>query len=148
MEDNDTLTHDTRTISTVFKNFFSRQVESLLIKLPNLPDKYNLESVINYYYSSFTIAYDFCLIKTSENKVLKIISKIEISNAVIDRLSGRFLRDTVEILSRPIEEICNLSIYRGVFLDACKVAKLKAISDFNWTRTQNHLVFKRTFRPV
>ena len=42
--------------------------ESLLIKLLNPPDKYNLESVINYY-SSFRIADDFCLNITSENKI-------------------------------------------------------------------------------
>ena len=90
MEDNDTLTYDTRSISKVFKNF-SSLAESLLIKLLNPPDKYNLESVINYY-SSFTIADDFSLNKTSENKVLKIILKIEISKAAgIDKLSGRFL---------------------------------------------------------
>ena len=55
-----------------FKNLFSNLAESLLIKLPNPPDKYNLEFVINYYFS-FTIADDFSLNKTSENKVLKII---------------------------------------------------------------------------
>ena len=92
IEDNDTLTYDTHSISTVFKNFFSSLAESLLIKLPNPPDKYNLESVINYY-SSFTITADFCLNKTSENKVLKIILKIEISKAAgIDRCSRRFLQ--------------------------------------------------------
>ena len=47
----------------------SSLAESLLIKLPNPPDKYNLESVVNYY-SIFTIGDDFCLNKTSENKVL------------------------------------------------------------------------------
>ena len=71
MEDNDTLTYDTRSISKVFKNFSSLP-ESLLIKLSNPLDKYNLESVINYN-SSFTITDDFSLKKTSENKVLKII---------------------------------------------------------------------------
>ena len=88
MEDNDTLTYDTRSISKVFKNLFSSSAKSLLVKLPNPPDKYNLESVINYY-SSFAIADDFSLNKTSENKVLKIILKIEISKAAgIDKLSG------------------------------------------------------------
>ena len=67
MEDNDTVTYDTRSISTVFKNFFSNLPESLLPKLPNPPDKYNLKSAINYY-SSFTVTDDFCLNKTSENK--------------------------------------------------------------------------------
>ena len=114
MQDNDTLSYDTRSISTVFKHFFSNLSESLLIKLP--PEKYNLESVINYY-SSFTITDDFCLNKTSEDKVLKKIWKIEISKAAsIDGRSGHFLQDRAEVLSRPISEICNLSISRGVFL--------------------------------
>ena len=70
MEDNDTLTYDTRSISTVSKNFLSSLAESLLIKLPIPPDRDNLESVINDY-SSFIIADDFCLNKNSENNVLK-----------------------------------------------------------------------------
>ena len=126
MKDNDTLTYDTRSISKVFKNF-SSLAESLLIKLLNPPDKYNLESVINYY-SIFTITDDFSLKKTSENKVLKIILKIEISKAAgIEKLSRQFLRDAAEMLSRPICEICNLLISRRVFPDACKIAKLKPI---------------------
>ena len=72
MKDNYTFTYDTRSISIVFKNLFSNLVESLLIKLPNPPDKYNLGSFINYY-SICTITDDFCLNKTSENKALKII---------------------------------------------------------------------------
>ena len=43
MQDNDTLTYDTLSIFTVFQNFFSSLAESLLIKLPNPLDKYNLE---------------------------------------------------------------------------------------------------------
>ena len=70
MEYSDTLTYDTCTISTVFKNFFSSLAESLPTKLLNPPEMYDLESVINYY-SSFTITDYFCLNKTSENKVLK-----------------------------------------------------------------------------
>ena len=64
MEDNDTLTLDTRSIPTVFKNFFSSLAKSFLIKFQNPLDKYNLESVINHY-SSFTIADNFCLNQTS-----------------------------------------------------------------------------------
>ena len=58
----------------------------------------------------------------------KMNGKIEISKAAgIDKLSGRFLKDGTEILSKPISEICNLSISHGIFPDACKVAKLKPI---------------------
>ena len=59
-------------MSTVFKNFFSNLVESLLSKLPNPPDKYKLKSNKNYY-SSFIVTDDFCLNNTSEDKILQII---------------------------------------------------------------------------
>ena len=124
MKDNNTLTYDTHSISTVFKSFFSNLARYLHTILPNPQDKYNLESDINY--SRFTLTDDFCLNKTSENKVIKIIQKIEISMATgIDRLSGHFLQDEAGFLSRPISEICNLSISHGVFLDASKDVKLK-----------------------
>ena len=70
----------------------------------------------------------FCLNKTSEKNVLQINKKIEISKAAgMDKLSGQFLRDAAEILSRPICKICNLSVSRGVFPDVCKITKLKPI---------------------
>ena len=47
--------------------------------------------------------------------------------AGIDKLSGRFLKDGADILAKPVSSLCNLSISRGVFPSACKVAKLKPI---------------------
>ena len=70
----------------------------------------------------------FQIKSTSEEKVFKIIEKIEISKAAgIDKLSGKFLKDGTEILSKLISEICNLSISHGIFPNAYKVAKLKPI---------------------
>ena len=43
----------------------------------------------------------------------------------VDSPSGCLLLDGVEVLSKPITEICNSSISHGVFPDACKAAKLK-----------------------
>ena len=54
IEQENSLTHGICSISKIFKNFFSNLAESLLIKLLNPPDKYNLKSVIQYY-SSFAI---------------------------------------------------------------------------------------------
>ena len=126
VEENDTLTYDTSSISKIFKNLFSNLAKSLLIKLLNSPDKYNLQSVIRYY-SSFTISDDFCLSNTSEEKVLKIMKNIENSKAAgVDKLSCWFLKDGPNILAKPISALCNLSISQGVFPNACKVAKLKS----------------------
>ena len=54
IKENDTLTYDTLSISKSFKKFFSNLAKSLLVKLPNPPGKYNLQSVIRCY-SSFTM---------------------------------------------------------------------------------------------
>ena len=53
------------------ENFFSNLAEFLLMKLPNHPDKYNLQSVSRYY-SRFTISDDFCLNNISDKKFLEI----------------------------------------------------------------------------
>ena len=122
IEENDTLTYDKRSISKI-----SNLAESLLIKLPNPPDKCNLQSVIRYF-SSFMISDNFCLNNTSEEKVLKIMTNIESPKADwVDRISGRFLKDGANILAKPISALCNLSIPQEVFPNACKVAKLKLI---------------------
>ena len=53
----------------------------------------------------------FHMKSTPEEKVFQIIENTEPSKAAgIDKLSGRFLKDGTEILSKPISEICNISI--------------------------------------
>ena len=88
IEESNTWTPDTRSISKIFKNFFSNLAESLLIKLPKPSDKYNLKSVIQYY--SFAITAEFCLVGTTEKQVLKIMQDIKSSKVGVDKLSGRF----------------------------------------------------------
>ena len=127
IEQDNTLTYDTRSISKIFKKCFSNLAESFLVKLPKAPDKYNLKSVIQYY-PSFAITADFCLVSTTEKQVLKIMQDIKSSKAAgIDNLSGKFLKDGADVLAKPVSALCNLSISRGVFPSACKVAKLKPI---------------------
>ena len=102
------LTYDIKTISKVFKDFFSNLVESFLIKLPHPSNKYNLESVF-LHYSNFAFPKVLHLkyfSSTSEEKVFKILENVEISEAAgISKLPGRFLKDGAEILSKPINEI-------------------------------------------
>ena len=120
-EENDTLIYNTSSIVTIFKNLFSSLKDSLLMKLPKPPDKYNLQSVIRYY-SSFKISNDFCLNNTSEEKVMKIMTNIDSSKASgVDKLSQRFLKDGANILAKPISALCNLSISQQVFLNGFKV---------------------------
>ena len=65
---------------------------------------------------------------TTEIDIEKILRITNILNAAgIDNLSGRFLKDGSRVLSKPISELCNLSIKLGSFPDSCKIAKLKPI---------------------
>ena len=68
IEEIDTLTYDTRSISKMFRNFFPNLAKSVLIKLPNAPDKYNVQSIIRYY-STFTISDSLCLCNTFEESL-------------------------------------------------------------------------------
>ena len=53
---------------------------------------------------------------------------IDISKtAGIDKISGRFLRNGVNMLVKPITEICNTSISSGLFPRYCKITKLKLL---------------------
>ena len=131
IDDNKSLTYDIKTMSKVFKDFFSNLAKSFLDKLPDPSNKYNLESVF-FYYSDFAIPELFHIKSTSEEN-------IQISKASgIDKLPGRFLKDGAKILSKPISEICNLSISHGIFPNACKVAKLKPI--FKKGKKSTHLI--------
>ena len=63
-----------------------------------------------------------------EIDIEKILRSTNIRKAAgIDGLSGRFLKDGSRVLSKPISELCNLSIKLGSFLDPCKIAKLKSL---------------------
>ena len=102
IDDNKSLTYDIKTMSKVFKDFFSDLAKSFLDKLPDPSNKYNLESVF-LYYSNFAIPEFFHIKCTSEANLFKIMENIEISKASgIDKLPGRFLKDGAKILSKPI----------------------------------------------
>ena len=56
------------------------------------------------------------------------MTNIQSSKAAgVDKFSGRFLKDGVNILAKPISALCILSISQRVFPSACKFAKLKPI---------------------
>ena len=62
------------------------------------------------------------------NRHLKILRSTNVRKAAgIDDLSGRFLKDGSRVLSKPISELCNLSIKLGSFSDSCKILKLEPL---------------------
>ena len=66
----------------------------------------------------------FHLTYTTEIDIEKILKSTNIRKAAgIDNLSGRFLEDGSQVLSKPISELCNLYINLGSFPDSCKIKK-------------------------
>ena len=65
---------------------------------------------------------------TTEIDIEKVLRSTNFRKAAgIDDRSGRFLKDGSRVLSKPISELCNLSIKLGSFPDSCKIAKLKPL---------------------
>ena len=96
-------------------------------KLPTPPKRYTFNSVIQYY-RHFIQTDAFHLTYTTEIDIEKILRSTNIRKAAgIDDLSGRFLKDGSRVLSKPMSELCNLSIKLGSFPDSCKIAKLEAL---------------------
>ena len=90
--------------------------ENLVSKFPNPSNKYGVLSVAQYY-SHLRLTKKFGLLPTEKDYVLKILRDISTSKAAgIDRLPGRFLKDGVDVLAKPVTDICNLSISLNKFL--------------------------------
>ena len=93
----------------------------LLWNLPNSPNKFDTNSV-HQYYKNIELKDNFNLNLTTEKKVLEVLQFIDISKAAgIDKISGRFLKDGANILAKPITKICNIFISLGVFPRTAKL---------------------------
>ena len=104
-----------KSVAQTFAKFYSNLAESLLKNLPNSPNKFDINSV-HQYYKNIELKDNFNLNLTMEKKVLEVLQFIDISKAAgIDKISGRFLKDGANILAKPIAKICNISISSGLF---------------------------------
>ena len=96
----------------------------ILIKPTN---KYSTNIVIKYYEHMILGDY-FHLASVSEISILTILKATQVSKAAAtDNLSGRFLKDGTKVLSKPVSDICNLSITSEKFTDIRRVVKLKPL---------------------
>ena len=56
------------------------------------------------------------------------MKNVEVTKAGgIDQISGKFLKDGVRMLAKPISDLCNLSLTLRSFPDTCKIAKTKSL---------------------
>ena len=91
--------------------------------------RFGLNSVRQYY--GKILKYPESKIKfnvVSEETVLKLLHNLDENKAVgLDNRSGKFLKDKVTVLAKPISQMCNLSIKYSIFPSDCKIANLKPL---------------------
>ena len=96
-------------------------------KLSTPRNKYTFNSVIQYY--RYFIQTDaFHSTYTTKINIEKILGSTNIRKAVgVDDLARCFLKDNLQILLKPIRDLCNISMKLGRFPDSCKIGKLKPL---------------------
>ena len=117
---NNTMSFETKSILDVFKNYYSNLADSLLKKLQCPPNKYTLNSAIQY--DRYFIQTDVFYLKYSTEIYIKNLrSTNNRQAAVIGEMLGRFLRDGSQVLSESVSDLYNLSFRLGSFPDSCKI---------------------------
>ena len=85
-------------------------MKNLVKMLPKPASKYSINTVIKYY-KHMILVYYFHLVFVLENSSLTILKAAQVSKAAaICNLSRHFLKDVPKVLSKPINDLCNVSI--------------------------------------
>ena len=94
---------------SIFKSFFFNLVQKVLSKLLLSPNIFTESRVASYYDNINFKDLNFDFFETSPDKnFLKGLNPCKAAG--IDNLSGKFLKDGFDILSRPIYQLFNLSL--------------------------------------
>ena len=96
-----------------------------MAKLPKSPNRYTIKLVSDYYEKLSSLE-NFELVSITKGSMFNTLKNVEVTKAAgIDKISGKFLKDGARILTKPISELCNLSMPLGSFPNACKSARVK-----------------------
>ena len=109
-------------------NFFFKSCTKLNGKTPTGPNKFDINSVQEFYKPLNIEEEPFHFTKVSEKTISDFLKELKTNKATgIDDLLGRFLKDGSKVLATPIAQICNLSIKLSTVPDECKIVKLKPV---------------------
>ena len=124
LKENDNFVFDPVETSNIFKTFFSDIAKNLLSKLPIAPNRFNKNSVLEYY-KNLQVTKNFQFSQITDATIFEILKNLDVSkSAGNDNITAIFLKDGAEYLASPIAQLCNLSISTSTFPDNCKSAKV------------------------
>ena len=112
--ENQIVEHDTKSILETFKSFYSNLARNLLAKLLKLPNWY---TIICHYYKKLSLSENWKLESGTEGWLFNMLKNVEVRKAAgIDQISGKYLKDGVWVLVKPISKLCSLSMTLRSFL--------------------------------
>ena len=107
LKENSGLSFCSLSIANNFKEFFLNLAQNL----PTGPNKFDINSVLEFYKPLNLEESHFHFTKVSEKTISDFLKELKFNKATgIDNLSSRFLKDRSKVLATPITQICNLSI--------------------------------------
>ena len=124
----------------LFKDFQSDLAGNLVRILLVAINKFN-----EYYMNIEKSCHNFKLCNATAKTIKRILSCLNASKATgLERISSKFLKGGAQILPLPLCNLVNFLIKQSLFLDQCKIAKLKALfkkgSKSDTKKLQVHLI--------
>ena len=117
LKENDGLSFCSLSIANNFKEFFSNLAQNLIEKLPTGPNKFDINSVREFYKPLNLKEDPFHFTKVAEKTISDFLKELKTNKATgIDNLSSRFLKYGSKV-----------SIKLSMVPDECKIAKLKPL---------------------
>ena len=117
-----------RKMQILFKDFQSDLAGNLVRILLVALNKFNNNSMKQYYMNIEKSCHNFKLCNATAKTIKRILSCLNASKATgLERISSKFLKDGAQILPLPLCNLVNFLIKQSLFLDQCKIAKLKAL---------------------
>ena len=105
LENNGTLSFDSKTNAEIFKDFYSNLADDLLKKLPSPTNKFGIEAVKKYYKNMNLEGESFSFRPTNHADILKLLEDVKTSkSAGIDNLAGKFLKEGASVFKTSLQE--------------------------------------------
>ena len=112
-------------------------------KLPTGPNKFDINSVREFYKPLNLEEDPFHFTKVSNKTILDFLKELKTNKATgVDDLLGRSLKDGSKVLATPIAQICNLSIKLSTVPDERKIVKLKPLFK------KGKKAYPKNYRPI